>query len=155
MSDESLVRRVLEAVPAGAYEMNALLSLVRVEASAEVETAAVSCEARPVLRVNPAFVERHCRSDEHLFLLVMHELHHLLLGHTRLFPRPTPAHNLAFDAVINALLCGRFPERAYTSFFLGYYGARRDALRLRTPGRAPRGGRARPRIHRGRSCWSR
>lgn len=137
MNDDSLVRRVLEAVPAGAYEMSALLSLLRVEASAEVETAAVSCEARPVLRVNPAFVERHCRSDEHLFVLVMHELHHVLLGHTRLFPRPTPAHNLAFDAVINSLLCARFPERAYTSFFLDYYGARRDALRLLAPPEGP------------------
>ena len=36
--------------------------------------------------------------DEHLFLLVMHELHHVLLGHTRLFPRASRAHNIAFDA---------------------------------------------------------
>ncbi len=85
---------MLEAVPAGAYEMSALLSLLRVEASAEVATAAVSCEARPVLRVNPAFVERHCRTDEHLAMLVLHELYHVLLGHTRLFhaadPGPQP-----------------------------------------------------------------
>ena len=128
-----LVRRVLDAVPARSHALGALLQLFRVEASEEVPTACVSCERRPVLRVNPRFVEEHCRTDAHLFLLVMHELHHVLLGHTRLFPRVTPAHNVAFDAVINALLCARFPEEAYTSFFLGLYGETKGPLRLLAP----------------------
>jgi hypothetical protein len=131
--DDDLAIRILNAVPARSYAMNALLSLLAIEASDEVATAAVSCTARPVLRVNPAFVEAHCQTDEHLFLLVMHELHHVLLGHTRLFPRVTPAHNIAFDAVINALLCAQFPERAYTSFFLDYYGDQAGPLRLLAP----------------------
>jgi hypothetical protein len=135
MESEShdIIRRVLDAVPAGSYAINALLSLVRIDVSRKVPTAAVSCERRPVLFINPDFVEAHCRSDEHLFLLVMHELHHVLLGHTRLFPRPTPAHNLAFDAVINALLVARFPQQAYTSFFTNIYGAQESALRLLAP----------------------
>jgi hypothetical protein len=54
-------------------------------------------------------------------MLVMHELHHVLLGHTRLFPRLTPVDNLIFDAVINALLCRMFPSGAYTSFFTNMY----------------------------------
>ena len=130
---ESLVRRVLDAVPARSHALGALLQLFRVEASEDVPTACVSCERRPVLRVNPRFVDEHCRSDAHLFVLVMHELHHVLLGHTRLFPRPTPAHNVAFDAVINALLCARFPEEAYTSFFTQQYGHAKGALRLLAP----------------------
>ena len=133
----SLATRLLEAVPAASYEMRALLGLLRVEETREVPTAAVTCEKRPVLKVNPDFVAAHCRTDEHLFLLVMHELHHVLLGHTRLFPRPTRLHNLAFDAVINALLCARFPERAYHSFFLGYYGAETGPLRLLAPPDGP------------------
>lgn len=136
VATQRLVGRVLNAMPAGGYEMHAFLSLLSVEATADVPTASVSCERRPVLRLNPAFVARHCRTDEHLFLLVMHELHHVLLGHTRLFPRFTPAHNVAFDAVINALLCLRFPQAAYTSFFLDLYGERRDVLRLLAPPRA-------------------
>jgi len=128
-----LVARVLDAVPARGYEMTALLSLLRIEVTRAVPTAAVSCQRRPVLRINPDFVEAHCQSDEHLFLLVMHELHHVLLGHTRLFPRLTPLHNLAFDAVINALLCLRFPEAAYTSFFSGLYGASSGSPRLLAP----------------------
>lgn len=128
-----LVERVLAAVPARSYAMSALLSLLKIEVTTAVPTASISCERRPVLRINPAFVAQHCASDEHLFLLVMHELHHVLLGHTRLFPRVTPAHNLAFDAVVNALLAVRFPARAYTSFFLDLYGNQRGPFRLLAP----------------------
>ena len=134
----ALVRRVLDAVPARSHVLGALLELFRVEASEDVPTACVSCERRPVLRVNPRFVAEHCRTDAHLFLLVMHELHHVLLGHTRLFPRVTPAHNLAFDAVINALLCARFPEEAYTSFFIQQYGDAKGPLRLLAPPGRPK-----------------
>ena len=130
---EALVRRVLDAVPARSHALGALLQLFRIEATEDVPTACVSCERRPVLRVNPRFVEEHCRTDAHLFVLVMHELHHVLLGHTRLFPRVTPAHNVAFDAVINALLCVRFPEEAYTSFFTQQYGEAKGPLRLLAP----------------------
>src|SRR5262249_28071960 len=42
-------------------------------------------------------------------------------GHTRLFPRATPADNLIFDAVINALLCRMFPKPEHTSFFTDFY----------------------------------
>ncbi len=128
-----LVRRVLDAVPARSHALGALLQLFRVEASDDVPTACVSCERRPVLRVNPRFVREHCQTDAHLFVLVMHELHHVLLGHTRLFPRVTPAHNVAFDAVVNALLCARFPEEAYTSFFTRQYGDAKGPLRLLAP----------------------
>ncbi len=131
--DEILVHRVLNAVPARSYAMNALLSLLRVEASRDVPTAAISCERSPVLRINPDFVRERCRTDEHLYLLVMHELYHVLLGHTRLFPRSTPAHNVAFDAVINSLLVLQHPERAYTSFFLGLYGDATGPYRLLAP----------------------
>ena len=128
-----LTARVLNAILAGAYEINALLSLLRIEETDTVKTASVSCERRPVLRINPEFVRRHCSTDEHLFLLVMHELHHVLLGHTRLFRRSTYAHNLAFDALINAMLVQRFPAQTYRSFFLDYYGAEEGALRLLAP----------------------
>lgn len=130
---DALVRRVLDVVPARTHAIAALLQLFRVETTTGVPTASVSCERRPVLRVNPRFVAERCRTDAHLFVLVMHELHHVLLGHTRLFLRSTPAHNLAFDAVINALLCVRFPQEAYTSFFTNIYGSQHGPLRLLAP----------------------
>jgi predicted metal-dependent peptidase len=130
---QDLTRRVLDAVPAGSYAMQALLSLARIEVSTDVPTAAVSCERRPALLINPGFVAEHCRTDEHLFMLVMHELYHVLLGHTRLYRVMTPAHNLAFDAVINAMLFARFPAVPYTSFFTALYAEESTALRLLAP----------------------
>ena len=128
-----LATRILNAIPAAAFEMNALLSLLRIEETESVATASVSCARRPVLRINPTFVRQHCRTDEHLFLLVMHELHHVLLGHTRLFPRASRAHNIAFDAVINAMLVARFPADTYRSFFIALYGREDGPLRLLAP----------------------
>ncbi len=110
-------RRIFDVVPAATWQMEQLLSLLDITADDSVPTACVDCAARPRLRLNPKFVAEHCRTDEHLLMLVLHELHHVVLGHTRLFARPTLAHNIAFDAVINAMLCVQFGEERYTSFF--------------------------------------
>src|SRR3546814_2269635 len=56
-------------------------------------------------------------------MLVMHELHHVLLGHTTLFPRVTRIQNFVFDAVINGIVCRMFPEKDHTAFFTDYYDA--------------------------------
>jgi hypothetical protein len=66
-------------------------------------------------------VEQHAETPEKLLMLVMHELHHVLLGHTTLFPRATETQNFVFDAVINGLICRMFPQRAYTDFLSDYY----------------------------------
>ncbi len=117
-SDAARLRaRIYSVIPAASYQMEKLLSLVDIACTEDVPTAAIECVERPRMLLNPRFIEASCRTDEHLFLLVMHELQHVVLGHTRLFPRATLAHNLAFDAVINALLCQQFPGREFTSFF--------------------------------------
>ena len=120
MSDrdsEILAERLVSCLPAASFELETLCRLAGISASREVETAAVTCEGRSRLLVNPDFVAAHCRRDEHLFLLVMHELWHVILAHTRLWPRPTPNHNIAFDAVINAGLARQHPEPEYRGFF--------------------------------------
>ena len=117
MSAVSLEQRLAGSLPAGTVELETLCRLAGVVETDEVATAAVECVARPRLLINPAFVEEHCERDEHLFLLVMHEIWHVVLAHTRLFPRPTPAHNVAFDAVINATLARQYPGAAYRGFF--------------------------------------
>jgi hypothetical protein len=66
-------------------------------------------------------------------MLVLHELHHVVLGHTRLFPRPTKAHNIAFDAVINAIICHQFREERYWSFFTAINSAKDFPSRLLRP----------------------
>ena len=119
MTDEHdrLRDRVWSCVPVTGQAFAALLSLLEVECSDGVPTACVTNGERSRLLLNPGFVARHCRTDAHLAMLVLHELYHVLLGHTRLYARVTPAQNWAFDCLINAQLCRLFPSPRYTSFF--------------------------------------
>ncbi|MBW2397112.1 MAG: VWA domain-containing protein [Deltaproteobacteria bacterium] len=112
-----LGERLVRCLPAASFEMETLVRLAGIEASREIASAAVTCEGRPRMLLNPDFVGTHCQSDEHLFLLAMHELWHVLLAHTTLYPRATAAENIAFDAVINAGLCRQFPGPEYRGFF--------------------------------------
>ena len=121
----SLANQILDAFPSGNYGILALLRLMDIIESTDIETASIECRDLPVLRINPHFVATFASTPGRLLMLVLHELHHVLLGHTRLFRRITPLDNLVFDAVINALLCRMFPSREYTSLFTGFYSARR------------------------------
>jgi len=123
LRQESLAERILDAFPSGSYALSALLRLMDIVESTAVPTAAVECRVQPRLLVNPEFVARHAQTPETLLMLVMHELHHVLLGHTTLFPRVTKVQNFVFDAVINGLVCRMFPGEDHTAFFTGYYDA--------------------------------
>jgi Putative metallopeptidase domain len=116
-SDQDLAERLVRSLPAASYELEMLCRVAGIEWSRTIPTAAVTCGERTRLLVNPDFVAQHCPLDEHLFLLVMHELWHVLLAHTRLYVRPTPAHNVAFDAIINAGLARQHPAPEYLEFF--------------------------------------
>jgi hypothetical protein len=122
-SREDLAERILDAFPSGSYALSALLRLMDIVESTQVPTAAVECRVQPRLLVNPEFVAKHAQTSEKLLVLVMHELHHVLLGHTTLFPRATKVQNFVFDAVINGLVCRMFPETDHTAFFTDYYDA--------------------------------
>jgi hypothetical protein len=116
-----LEERILDSFPSGDYAMTALLQLVDIVESDAVESAAVECVPSPRMLINPAFVAAHCPTSDSLLMLVMHELHHVLLGHTRQFPRVTPIDNLVFDAVINSMLCRLFPDPNCRRFFTDLY----------------------------------
>lgn len=120
----SLERQILDCFPSGEYAITALLRLVSIEESSQVPTAAVAAGSRPRLLVNPDFRARHAATPEQLFLLVMHELHHVLLGHTRLFPDATAVDNFVFDCVINAMLSRRFPRAEQLTLLTEYYSER-------------------------------
>jgi hypothetical protein len=130
----ALADRILDCFPSGTYALSALLRLLDVVETRDVETAAVECRFQPRLLINPDFVDTWAATPEKLLMLVMHELHHVLLGHTRLFPRLTRVDNLVFDAIINALLCRMFRAPEHTAFFMDFYDASRfpDCL-LRPP----------------------
>jgi len=129
----ALAQQILDTFPSGSYALTALLRLLDIEASSDVETAAVQCRIQPRLLINPAFVASHAQTPEKLLMLVMHELHHVLLGHTTLFPRCTRAQNFVFDAVINGIICRMFEDPAYTAFLTDYYDSNVYPLCLLRP----------------------
>jgi hypothetical protein len=114
---DALIERLLSCLPAATFEMETFCRLAGIKASRKIPTAAVEVGYRSNLLVNPDFVAKYCKRDEHLFLLVMHELWHIILAHTRLYPRATMAHNIAFDAIINAGLSRQFHAPEYRGFF--------------------------------------
>jgi hypothetical protein len=118
---KSISERILDCFPSGTYALHALLQLVEIVETTKVDTAAVECVIQPRMLINPEFVETWAATPEKLLMLVLHELHHVLLGHTRLFPCVTLVDNLVFDAVINALLSRMFPAPEHISFFTGFY----------------------------------
>lgn len=112
-----LAERVRQCVPLRHPAFGKLLQLLSIEASDEVDTAAVTLGSRSRLLLNPTFIAEHCHTDAHLSMLVMHELYHVLLGHTRMYRRATLIDNWVFDCIINAQLCRLFPGVEFTSFF--------------------------------------
>ena len=131
--EEKIVARILDVIPPDSFEMTTFLSLFLVRFSKKTETACVTCGDSPELLLNRDFIAAHCQTDEHLFMLVMHELYHVILGHTTLFPRSTEVRNLVFDAIINAILCSLFRDSTFTSFFTDYYPADKMPFALLRP----------------------
>ena len=120
----SLTERLLQAFPSGSFCLPAMLELASIEETDAVPTAAVECCARPRLLLNPEWIEEHAATPEKLVMLTLLELHHVVLGHTRLYPRITPLDNLVFDAVINSMLCHLLPDPACTALMTDFYSER-------------------------------
>jgi len=112
-----IMSRLLSSLPAATLEMETLAQLAGIVASRKIPTAAMECKHHPRLLLNPDFIAKHCKRDEHVLLLVMHELWHVMMAHTSLYPRVTPAQNIAFDAIINSSLSRRFRSPEYMGFF--------------------------------------
>jgi len=120
----AIEERILECFPSASYALAALLRLLDIVESDSVPTAAVECRIQPRLLINPGFAEKHAATPEQLLMLVMHELHHVLLGHTTLFETTTATDNFVFDCVINALISRMFPQPEHLRFLTGYYSDR-------------------------------
>jgi len=132
-SIESLKWRVANVFPSNDLALDHLLGMFKMAYSDKVETAAAKTGLPPVLLLNKKFVKKFCKTDEHLLMLVMHEMYHILLGHTRLFVRVTQAQNFAFDAIINSMICKSMSDYDYTSFFSQLYADDGLTALLRPP----------------------
>lgn len=131
MKQHRLTDRLFEGIPAGMPETACLLRLVEVTETTDVPTAAISGFDRVRLSLNPEFVARHAATPGRLFMLLMHEIQHVALGHTRKLA--DRRENFAFDAVINAMLSRRFPEPEFTGLLTSFYPWRFPACLLRPP----------------------
>ncbi len=127
---DSLVAKIVNLASTRVFALESLVSVSSIQWSSEILTACIECADRPRLLLNPDFVAKHCDTPERLATLILHELSHVSLGHTRLYQRGSAAHNVAFDAIINRDLSLHFARTGdagpYTSLFTSYYGEDRE-----------------------------
>ena len=121
-----------ELIDENPLAIRAVLKVLRVEFTDTVPTLAVTCEQRPRLLVNLAFVREHCRTEAHVKAVVCHEFLHVLLRHTERFTTLTRPEHLAVDAVINAII-HRSLGPDYSGMMSRYYADERGVARLLRP----------------------
>ena len=121
-----------ELIEENPFAVRAVLKVLQVEFTETVPTLAVTCETRPRLLVNLAFLKKHCRTDQHVKAVICHEFLHVLLRHTERFAGFSPAEHVAFDAVINAIIHRELGDD-YSEFMKRYYAKEKGVCRLLRP----------------------
>jgi len=130
---ERYLRDLLAAVvEEEALACRAVLKLCGLELTEAVPSAAVTLGDRPLLRLNPVFLAKHCRFDEDVRFVLLHECMHVALRHTVRFKRMTPELNIALDIVINSFLCRKLGASA-EAFLMNLYGSSTGWARLLGP----------------------
>ena len=125
----ALYQELIEENP---FAVRAVLKVLQVEFTETVPTLAVTCETRPRLLVNLAFLKKHCRTDQHVKAVICHEFLHVLLRHTERIAGFSPAEHVAFDAVINAIIHRELGDD-YSEFMSRYYAKEKGVCRLLRP----------------------
>jgi hypothetical protein len=116
-----------ELIDENPLAIRAVLQILGIEFTGDVPTLAVTCTEKPILKVNLGFVQKECKTEEHVKALIVHEFLHILLRHTRSFKAFTPERHLATDAVINAIIHRQLGS-AYSDLMSRYY-AREKGIR--------------------------
>ena len=125
----ALYQELIEENP---FAVRAVLKVLQVEFTETVPTLAVTCETRPRLLVNLAFLNKHCRTDKHVKAVICHEFLHVLLRHTERIAAFSPAEHVAFDAVINAIIHRELGDD-YSELMSRYYAKEKGVRRLLRP----------------------
>ena len=126
----TIVESILPVLPTG-LPLETLAVLNQIEFRADIPTAAILEEnGRFLMAINRDFLSRYAPTRQRQTLLVMHELMHLLLGHTRHRLSYREA-GLAFDAVINSGLVRLFPGPEYTGLLTDLYSTEFPEVLLR------------------------
>jgi len=133
ISQERFRDLVVELIDENPFAIRPVLKILDVVFTDSVPTLAVTCEDRPVLKVNLGFLRAHCLTDEHVKAVVCHEFLHVVLRHTESGRGPfTAARHLALDAAINAIIHRQFGE-AYSSMMKTYYRDSQDLKKMLRP----------------------
>lgn len=125
----ALYRELIDENP---FAVRAVLRILEVNFTDNIPTLAVSCEAKPRFLVNPDFIAAHCQTESHAKAVIVHEFLHVLLRHTESSGPLTRARHIAFDAVINAIIC-RTQGEDWASFFRTYYAEAKGLTKLLRP----------------------
>ncbi len=121
-----------ELIDENPLAIRAVLKILVTEFTDTVPTLAVTCDQRPRLLVNLAFIGEHCRTESEVKAVICHEFLHVLLRHTERITALTPPEHLALDAVINAIIHRSLgPE--YSAMMSGYYATAEGVARLLRP----------------------
>lgn len=124
---------LLELIDENPIACRGILRVSEVEFTDEVPTLAITLSGRrPKLCVNLGFVGEHCRTEDHVKAVIVHEFLHVLLNHTERFEEMSPGLNLALDGVINAIIHRTLGE-TYSGMMSLYYAGARGSRRLLRP----------------------
>lgn len=121
-----------ELIDENPLAIRAVLRILETEFTDQVPTLAVTCEQRPRLLVNLAFLSAHCRTEAQVKAVICHEFLHVLLRHTESITELTPPEHLALDAVINAII-HRTLGPDYSAMMSRYYAEAKGVTRLLRP----------------------
>jgi len=125
----NVYRELIEENP---LAVRAVLKILEVTFTSAVPTLAVTCDTRPRLLVNLAFLTGQCQTEAEVKGVICHEFLHVLLRHTDRIAPSAPEEHLAFDAVINAIIHRTLGTPA-SSLMSRYYANTRGVLRLLRP----------------------
>ncbi len=132
MNEKMFNALLYELIDENPFAIRAVLKILDVEFTDTVPTLAVTKQSKPRLLVNLQFVAEHCRTEEQVKAVIVHEFLHVLLGHTEEKKPLTPARHLALDAVINAIIHRQYGAE-YSSMMESYYADVTDLKKLLRP----------------------
>lgn len=124
-------KNVISATGDNAIAIASFMRIADVVVDKNTPTAHIKLDGIPEIHINPDFVQEYATTPEHQFILIYHELMHMILRHgTRIRCKND---NIIADAIINAMICTQYPQARYTRFFTNFYDAREFPQNLLRP----------------------
>ena len=121
---EEFKKDIINAMGANTLAMSNFVRVADMQFDTAVPTAAIFLDGLPAIHVNPDFVEKYATTPEHRFVLIYHELLHMILGHGVKIKKDM-SDNVIADALINSMICCQYPQARYTRFFTNLYDAKK------------------------------